>query len=233
MDSTSGLDGDTLSSVWPPVPPVREGAWRDGAARVQSDRAADRARIAAENRIGPPPGSGRKTLVLLAGGSVALLVVAMITILVAGLAFWRSSEPVPADPAAKSYSGTLAVPLRIVPVTGVTEGGCSGGGTPGRTVEDGCFTLGTGGMTVVVAERVNTALRNDEWLVDVRFSSDDTVAFRALTAQNVGKRLALVVEGSVLTAPSVAEPITDGRLQITGGFTQQDVDVIFGELTGA
>jgi SecD-like export protein len=225
------LDGDTLSGVWPAaLPPVRDGAWRDGALRAESDRVADRGDRAAEQRIGPPPGSGRKTLVLLAGGSVALLVVAMVTILVAGLSFWRSSEPVPADPAAKSYSGTLAVPLRIVPVTGVTPGGCADGGTPGRTVADGCFTLGTGGMTVLVVERVNTALRNDKWLVDVRFSSDDTVALRALSTQNVGKRLALVVEGTVLTAPAVAEPITDGSLRITGDFTQKDVDAIFGKL---
>lgn len=182
-----------------------------------------------DNRIGPRPGSGRRTIVVLAAASVALLIVSMVTILVAGLAFWRSSEPVPASPAAKSYSGTLPTPVRIAPVVKATAGACTDGGTPGRFADAGCFELGDGGMVVTVVERVNTALRDGRWLVQLRLSSDDTVALRALTTTN--KRIALVLDGAVLAAPAVTQPITGGEVQIVGEFTKKDVDTIFAELT--
>lgn len=180
-----------------------------------------------QNRIGPRPGSGTRTIVLLAGASMVLLVVAMATILVAGLSFWRASEPARAEPVAKSYSGNLASDLRIAPVAEATEGGCTTGGTPGRFA--GCYTLGDGGMVVTVVERVNTALQNGTWVVQLRFSSDDTVALRALTTQN--QRFALVLDGTVLAAPTAKQPITGGEVQISGKFTKKDVDAIFAELT--
>ncbi|MFG1920788.1 hypothetical protein [Cryptosporangium sp. NPDC048952] len=180
-----------------------------------------------ENRIGPRPGSGTRTIVLLAGASTAMLVVAMATILAAGLSFWRASEPAAAEPLAKSYSGNLAADLRIAPVTSATEGGCTDGGTPGRFA--GCFTLGDGGMVVTVVERVSTALQGGKWVVQLRFSSADTVALRALTTQS--QQIALVLDGTVLTAPSAKKPITGGELQISGDFTKKDVDAMFAELT--
>ena len=183
----------------------------------------------AEYRIGPRPGSGKRTIVVLVSGSVALLIVAMVTILAAAMSFWRSSEPLPAEPVAKSYSGTLATSVRIAPVLEATDGSCSGGGTPGRFAGGGCFTLGDGGMVVTVVERVNTALQDGKWLLQLRMSSADTVALRALTTQT--KRIALVLDGTVLTAPAVPRPITGGEVQITGDFTKKDVDSIFAELT--
>ncbi|MFI5958553.1 SecDF P1 head subdomain-containing protein [Cryptosporangium sp. NPDC051539] len=182
-----------------------------------------------DHLIGPQPGSNKQTVVVIAVVSVVVMVLAMVTIILAGLSFLRSNEPVPAEPAARSYTGSLAVPLRIVPVVGVTKESCSDGSTRGRTGE--CYTLGTGGMTVVVLERLSTGIENDAWVLQVRFSSADTVALRALTSTNVGKQVALVVNGTVLMAPNVASPITGGELQIAGNFTKNDVDAIFTELT--
>ncbi|TQS43288.1 SecDF P1 head subdomain-containing protein [Cryptosporangium phraense] len=182
-----------------------------------------------EHLIGPKPGSNARTTVVIAVVAVTVLVFAMVTILVAGFSFLRSNEPTPADPAARSYSGALAQPLRIVPVVGVTKESCSDGLTRGRDGE--CYTLGTGGMTVVVVERLSTGLRDDFWLLEMRFSSADTVALRALTSANVKKQVALIVDGTVLSAPTIAEPITGGQLQIVGNFTKNDVDAIFTQLT--
>ncbi|WP_344653042.1 SecDF P1 head subdomain-containing protein [Cryptosporangium japonicum] len=179
------------------------------------------------NRIGPRPGSGKRTIVALAGVSVAMLVVAMATILLAGLSFWRSAEPASAEPVAKSYSGNLAADLRIAPVVKASESGCTDGGTPGRFA--GCFTLGDGGMVVTVVESATTAVQDGKWVLRLRFSSADTVALRALTTQN--ERIALVLDGTVLTAPAVKEPITGGELPIAGDFTKKDVDAMFAELT--
>jgi preprotein translocase subunit SecD len=39
------------------------------------------------------------------------------------------------------------------------------------------------------------------------------------TTQNVGKRLAIVVNDRVLSAPRVVEPITGGQVEVSGNFT--------------
>lgn len=183
----------------------------------------------AEHRIGLRPGSGKRTIVALVSGSAALLIVAMVTILVVGMSFWRLSEPVPAEPVVKSYTGTLAASVWIAPVLEATEESCSGGGTPGRFAGGGCFTLGDGGMVVSVVERANTALQDGKWFVQLRLSSIDTVALRALTTQN--NRIALVLDGTVLTTLSVPQPITGGVVRISGDFAKKDADSIFAELT--
>lgn len=187
----------------------------------------------AEYRIGLRPGSGKRTIVALVSGSAALLIVAMVTILVTVMSFWRSSEPVPAEPAVKSYTGTLAESVWIAPVLEATEGSCSGGGTSGRFAGGGCFTLGDGGMVVSVVERVNTALQDGKWYVQLRLSSVDTVALRALTSAltTQNKRIALVLDGTVLTTLPVPQPITDGVVRISGDFAKKDADSIFAELT--
>jgi preprotein translocase subunit SecD len=41
--------------------------------------------------------------------------------------------------------------------------------------------------------------------------------FERVTADNVGKRLAIVLDGVVYSAPNIQERIAGGRAQITGG----------------
>ena len=43
--------------------------------------------------------------------------------------------------------------------------------------------------------------------------------FAALTSASVGKRLAIVLDGKVLSAPVILEPILGGTVQISGSFT--------------
>lgn len=45
-----------------------------------------------------------------------------------------------------------------------------------------------------------------------------------LTAANVGKPLAIVLDGKVLSAPVINEPITGGQAQLSGGFTQESAN---------
>jgi preprotein translocase subunit SecD len=46
------------------------------------------------------------------------------------------------------------------------------------------------------------------------------------------QRLALVVDGKVLSAPDVLEPITGGQTQIAGKFTCAEADAIVATLRG-
>lgn len=58
--------------------------------------------------------------------------------------------------------------------------------------------------------------------VNISFDSRGTSKFARLTTDNVGKRMAIVLDGVVYSAPVLREPIMGGRAQITGSFTVQE-----------
>ncbi len=53
-------------------------------------------------------------------------------------------------------------------------------------------------------------------LVSLQFSDEGAKKFADLTSENVGRTIAIVLDGNVLTAPNVKEPITGGKAVITG-----------------
>ena len=59
-------------------------------------------------------------------------------------------------------------------------------------------------------------------LVSLEFSSEGAEKFAKLTSENVGKRIAILLDGEVLTAPNVQEPITGGKAVITGSRTLEE-----------
>ena len=59
-------------------------------------------------------------------------------------------------------------------------------------------------------------------LVSMEFSDEGGQKFADVTARNVGKRIAITLDGEVLTAPVVQEAITGGRAQITGNRTMEE-----------
>ena len=58
-----------------------------------------------------------------------------------------------------------------------------------------------------------------EWVVNFSFDSIGTRRFADISRANVGQPFAIVLDGKVLTAPTIREPITGGRGQISGSFT--------------
>ena len=60
------------------------------------------------------------------------------------------------------------------------------------------------------------------WQVSIEFTSAGTRIFGELTEQNVGKRLAIILDGNVYSAPRINERIPSGRAVITGHFTVDD-----------
>jgi protein-export membrane protein SecD len=55
--------------------------------------------------------------------------------------------------------------------------------------------------------------------IDFRFDGQGARRFGDATAQNVGRRFAIILDGRVISAPNIVSPITGGTGQITGNFT--------------
>ncbi|MDP8299212.1 MAG: protein translocase subunit SecD [Candidatus Tantalella remota] len=58
--------------------------------------------------------------------------------------------------------------------------------------------------------------------VSIEFNGQGADLFSDLTAKNTGKRLAVVLDGEVYTAPVIRERIPSGKAQITGNFSLQE-----------
>ncbi len=58
--------------------------------------------------------------------------------------------------------------------------------------------------------------------VSLQFNSVGAKRFDQITANNVGKRLAIVLDDVVYSAPNIRERISGGNAQITGSFTEQE-----------
>ena len=59
-------------------------------------------------------------------------------------------------------------------------------------------------------------------LVALEFSTEGGEKFADLTTKNVGRKIAILLDGEVLTAPNVKEPITGGKAVITGSRTLEE-----------
>jgi preprotein translocase subunit SecD len=70
--------------------------------------------------------------------------------------------------------------------------------------------------------RVSIDQTTSEPYVSVEFSPTGAKAFAELTEANVGKRLAIILDGNVHSAPVIRERIPSGQAQITGGFTTEE-----------
>lgn len=66
--------------------------------------------------------------------------------------------------------------------------------------------------------------QNNQAMVGLEFSSEGAEKFADLTARNIGRQIAIVLDGEVLTAPVVNETITGGRAVITGSRTMEEAE---------
>jgi preprotein translocase subunit SecD len=63
--------------------------------------------------------------------------------------------------------------------------------------------------------------QNNMPVVTTEFDASGARRFAKLTTEHVNERFAIVLDGKVLSAPTIREPIPGGRGQISGGFTLQ------------
>lgn len=62
----------------------------------------------------------------------------------------------------------------------------------------------------------------DGYYVDFVLDARGTKLFGDATSRNVGRNLAIILDGQVQSAPTIREPITGGRGQISGRFTAEE-----------
>ena len=58
-----------------------------------------------------------------------------------------------------------------------------------------------------------------EPVVNIRFTPEGAVKFKDVTTRCVGRPLAILLDGSIISAPNVNEPIVGGQAQISGQFS--------------
>ena len=75
------------------------------------------------------------------------------------------------------------------------------------------------GDTLVNAEVKFDQSRFNEPYIALEFNSKGAAIFSEVTGQNVGRRLAIVLDGNVHSAPRINEKIPSGRASISGRFT--------------
>ncbi len=63
--------------------------------------------------------------------------------------------------------------------------------------------------------------RTNEPIVSFKFNTSGSRKFAQATTENVGQPFAIVLDGKVISAPVISEPITVGSGQISGSFTVQ------------
>ena len=107
--------------------------------------------------------------------------------------------------------GQLLFERRVDPLSGAVSE------TP-IVVED--KTILTGDLLSNAQVRIDT--RFNEPYVSIDFNSLGAKRFDQITASNVGRRMAIVLDDTVYSAPVIRERISGGSAQISGNFTEQE-----------
>jgi preprotein translocase subunit SecD len=66
--------------------------------------------------------------------------------------------------------------------------------------------------------------QNNQPVVSITFDQQGGAKFAKLTSENVNKPFAIILDGKVLSAPNINEPILGGSAQISGSFTVESAN---------
>ncbi len=69
--------------------------------------------------------------------------------------------------------------------------------------------------------------------VSLQFNDEGAKLFEKITGENVGKVIAIYLDGSIISAPVVREAISGGTAQITGTFTPEEAKTLAGRLNSS
>ncbi len=82
-------------------------------------------------------------------------------------------------------------------------------------------SLLTGDLLTDAKPRIGGQFGN-EYEVSIEFNSEGARLFDQITGENKGKRLAIILDNTVYSAPVIRERISGGKAQITGDFTFEE-----------
>jgi len=69
-----------------------------------------------------------------------------------------------------------------------------------------------------------------EPVVSLQFDSEGSDLFQQITKDNIGKTIAIYLDGQAISAPRVNESISGGKAQISGDFTPEEAKLLVGRL---
>ncbi|NRQ40824.1 hypothetical protein HII36_54830 [Nonomuraea sp. NN258] len=137
-----------------------------------------------------------------------------------------------ARPPEPSRASRVSFALR--PVLKETTAPCAAGTLP-QVESPFCFKLGRGldGIRALTATAEEDGV---EWAVRVTLNPADSARFAQLAARlhrlpDPRNRLAVVIDGQVITAPALTEPIPGPRMTIRGSFNREVATDLAADLT--
>ena len=63
-------------------------------------------------------------------------------------------------------------------------------------------------------------------VIDIKLTKEGGNKFKILTENNIGKPIAIVLNKKLISAPRVLDVISEGRIQIIGNFSDEEVKEI-------
>lgn len=138
----------------------------------------------------------------------------LIMLLLVGCSPPAAAPPVsePPESSAVATAEALAIPtLEVVDATGLPPTEELDGTRP----EPGSYRPFLTGEMVEAAEWMQNP-DTGEMAIDVLFDKDGTTIWRDWTRAHTGARVAILIDGRVISSPTVAAPVSDGHLLIGG-----------------
>ena len=93
-------------------------------------------------------------------------------------------------------------------------------------LEDGTKVLSQDNVSDAVLKTWVDASGNQAYLVEITFDAAGKETFAQVTADHIGERIVILVNGETVSTPVVNEPITDGKSVITGLSCQEAMDLV-------
>ena len=92
--------------------------------------------------------------------------------------------------------------------------------------QDGIIPLAVFRLGGIVGDQLVSATpgndpKTNEPLVEIAFNQQGGAKFAKLTSENVNKPFAIILDGRVISAPNISEPILGGQARISGSFTAE------------
>lgn len=70
------------------------------------------------------------------------------------------------------------------------------------------------------------------WTLVLDLTEKDSAIFAGWTVDHVDERLAMVIDGEVVVAPTIQAAIIDGSVQISGDYTEAEIHDLLDKITG-
>ena len=181
---------------------------------------------------------------------------ARLLVVVAVLALAGCTERTGGSPeATRSGSGPvdLAVPVELCPVLSMTPSGgasppvpspsspqpsssSSPSSSPPSVVEDAEGTEYELDEPFMTIERIEDGriefVTGSQWVLNLELTAADGKTFGDWTTEHISEQAAMVLEDEVLFAPTIQSAILDGKVQVSGNYTQSEAQDLLDRIMG-